>query len=280
MNEIANIDNRVKGQFPLSIATSLAFEGLFGIMQETENPKNPPLNTFKHVWINIRTLFRNIHGSVDKEIESQLLPGDYSNAIIEEMSIINGILNDKNPNIKIHYYVCTYQTLSRIYPFAVFKEVKTDKQKEYAALENSMLGILFKHFGNSDSNVHIFDTFIIAPVSHILLLTHYPFDLINVKGGDHVALLESHTGVVKLKPQWNTKLNTRDYIRLPFDRMTVQLFGDSGGLLKPYPRDFRDKLLKLASEKKWTSETTKDRILQSIRDLHDPIFEASIKRLY
>ena len=280
MNYIEVLDGRVKGQFPLSIATSLAFEGLFGIMDEKDNPKNPPLTLFKQLWVNIRTLFRNIHGSIDKEAEGNLLPKDYADVIIEEMNTINGIMRDKSPDIQVHYYVCTYQTLSSIYPFSSFKEVKTDNQKAYSVLENGMLSFLFKHFGTTDERVHICDTFIIPKEPKILLLTHYPFDLLNVKGGGMLGLLESHTGVVKLKPQWNTKLNTKDYNRLPFDKMTVQLFGDSGGLFKPYPLDFRKKILELATSKKWNSETTKDRILQGVSSLHDPVFEAGIKRLY
>lgn len=274
------LDNRVKGQFSLSIATSLAFEGLYGIMQETDNPKNPPIGLFKQIWVNIRTLFRNIHGSIDKDGERNLLPDDYANAVIEEMNIITGVVNERSPDIQVHFYVCTYQTLSSLYPFSSFKEVKTDIQKAYAAMENGMLSCLFKHFGTTDDHVHICDTFIIVRDPKILLLTHYPFDLLNVKGGGYIGLLESHTGVVKLKPQWNTKLNTKDYARLPFDKMTVQLFGDTGGLFKPYPLDFRKKILELAVTKKWNSETTKDRIIQGVSSLHDPVLEAGIKRLY
>lgn len=280
MNQADVIEGRVKGQLHLSIATSLALEGFFGIMVDTPNPVNPPRKTFKQVWINIRTLFRNIHGALDKESEKVLLPEDYSMAVIDEINTITGIFQQNDPDIKVHFYVCTYQNLSRIYPFSIFKEVKTDIQKQYAVMENGMLSLLFKHYGTTDEHVHICDTFLLVSTTHILLLTHYPFDLINVKGGSVVGLLESHTGVVKLKPQWNTKLKGENTQRLPFDRMTVQLFGDSGGLLKPYPLDIRRKLLELASTKKWNSETTHERIIHGVCSLHDPIFEASIKRLY
>ena len=275
-----NPDPRLTGQLSLSIATSLAFEGLFGIMQDKENPINPPLDMFNEVWVNIRTLFRNVHGCIDKEREKRLLPDDYSNIIIQEMNIITGLITDKHPMAKVHFYACSYQTLSRLYPFSVFKEVKTELQKAYAAMENEMLRLLFMHFGNSDEYVHIFDTYIMVNEKKVLLLTHYPLDLLNVKGSNLIGLLESHTGVVKLKPQWNTKLNTSEYLRLPFDRMTVQLFGDSGGLLKPYPSDIRKKVLEIAIKNKWNSQTTKDRIIHGVEAVRDPVLEAGIKRLY
>lgn len=66
MSNLLDIDARTKGQFPISIATSLALEGLFGILEDNKDP-NPPWPDYTDLIINVRTLFRNLLGSIEDE---------------------------------------------------------------------------------------------------------------------------------------------------------------------------------------------------------------------
>ena len=114
-----------------------------------------------------------------------------------------------------------------------------------------------------------------------MLLSNYPIDLINFKSALQLALVESHTGVIKKRQHWHTKLlNGRDLPHIPFDRMTIQMFGDTGNLFAPYPKAHREKLLALATQYQWTSLTTKARILQCAELARDHSFEAVVRAMY
>lgn len=280
MNTSEIMDSRIKGQFSISIATSLALEGLFGIMTEKQPVGNPVYTIFTEVWVNIRTLFRNIHGSLDKKVEGGLLSTDYYNVLLEEMNTLTGIIGQYMPACTVKFYANSYQSLSKLYPFAYFKEVKTDIQKEYASMENGAIEQLFKFYGKDNGILFAHDVTIRMNGGVCLLFTHYPLDLLSSTNYKGLSLLESHTGAVKHKLQWNTKLKGDNVQRIPFDRMTIQLFGDSGGLFTPYPVSTRKKLIELATASKWTNQTPKERVVSSVKSLREPIFENTITRLY
>ena len=275
------IENRAKGKFPVSIATSLALEGLFGIMEEKPELK-PQWKGYTHLAINVRTLFRNIVGAVEKERADDLSPKDYAEILIEEMQIIrNAVADYSDRAIHTIYYASTYKSLSGLYPFAYFKEVKTANQIHYAAMENSTIDNVFKELGDHNDFLVRYDVNITARVKKSLMITHYPFDLLCLKSAEEVVLLESHTGVVKKSFQWNTKLkNYKSLPPMPFDVMTVQMFGDSGDLFIPYPKKIRDKLIAIAEKNNWHSQTTRARIMQCIQLEKDPELLLIVRRLY
>ena len=69
-NPAFTLESREKGQLPISIASSLAIESALGIMESDEPgykpPASPPLLDYDAIWINLRTLFRNLHGSMNR----------------------------------------------------------------------------------------------------------------------------------------------------------------------------------------------------------------------
>lgn len=281
MNNLELMESRAKGQFPISIATSLALEGLFGIIPEKENP-NPPWPAYTDLLINLRTLIRNILGALSKEGQDKVLPTDLLTLVMDEVNLINNIVSQYSGSvIKVSYYVCNYNNVSGLYPFAFFKEVKTDRQKYYAAVENNAIDGIINAFKENQMPLAVSDVSILPKYDKVLLLSHYPLDLLSIRQATDIALLESHTGTVKLKHQWNTKLNDgKNLTNIPFDRMTIQVFGDSGGLFSPYPRDIRRRLLELAETYNWHSKTTRARILQSVQSSKDPNLITTIRRLY
>jgi len=281
-NSAVILEEREKGQFPLSIPTSLALEGVFGILEDKPNPKIPPIEEYGSIWFNLRTLFRNANGSIKKEDEVNLSPNDYANLIREEMSIIRGIVGQRtNHRVMVHFYVCTYKNLLGIYKHCQIREVRTEKQKHYFALENKTIELLVNLLKELGDSVHVFDTTLDGDKSKALIATHLPLDLLSNKNFSNIALLESHSGSVKTKALWHTKLhNGKDLIRIPFDIMTIQLFGDSGNMFAPYPQEFRKAILEIAEKNKWTSTTTKDRIKLTVKLARQPTLEATVMKLY
>lgn len=277
------LDARDKGQFPVSIGTSLGLEGLFGIFPERVITEGPvPYTDYAELWINFRTLFRNLWSCFKAADAAKLEADDIATALIEEMTLIRNAVSDRSAGtLQTQFYVCSYKSLSGLYKFAQFKDITTPVQTHYAEVENKAAAKVFEVLGTENEFLKACDTSVDLPHAKVVLMTNFPIDLINAKHANELALLESHTGVIKKKAKWNTKLNNGKALeRMPFDRMTVQLFGDSGHLFIPYPRDYRDFLVGLAEKHKWHSLTTKDRILQCVRLERNPTYEAKIRQLY
>lgn len=281
MSNLLDIDARTKGQFPISIATSLALEGLFGILEDNKDP-NPPWPDYTDLIINVRTLFRNLLGSIEDEHTSTNTGYHYAIAIIEEMTIIRNIVTQyTDGKIKTHFYACNYDTLTGLYPFSFFRESKTDKQKFYAKMENGTIDEVIKQLGKPNEYIRLFDSYIPLDVNKTLVITNYPVDLLNIQKASEIALVESHTGKLKRKAQWNTKLyNGSKLPPIPFDKMTIRVFGDSGNLFAPYPIEIRRKLLEIAGKYKWHSQTTRERILQTVKLSNDIVLYQTITKLY
>jgi hypothetical protein len=315
MNPSEILDARVKGQLPISVATSLAIEGLLGILEDKPaDPDNPlrryaqtavnayntarqflgihvddtpvdvikaPIKDYDELWINVRTLFRNIVGALSNEDAAKIEPDAYAMLAIEELNIIKAALLDHGFEVVVVGYVCSYASLSGNYPKAQMREIRTDKQLFYAALENQTVAAAFENLGRDNELLLPFDVSIRGNSRRTMLLSNYPIDLINFKSALQLALVESHTGVIKKRQHWHTKLlNGRDLPHIPFDRMTIQMFGDTGNLFAPYPKAHREKLLALATQYQWTSLTTKSRILQCAELARDPTFEAVVRAMY
>lgn len=285
MSDLGRLEQRQFGAFPMSIATSLAFEGLFGKHPDRPQDTTNYSDGFELMLVNIRTLFRNMTGSLPKEVDyGSFISDTYAEAMLDEMSIIDTVLQEQTGGrLKVQFYVCSYQSLTGLYPESRFKEATTQKQTHYAALENSTVQVIQRILKErqEEQKLQVCDVTIQSPHVRTLLLTHFPVDLLNTKGQIDLGLLESHTGVVKRRARWNTKLRDgKNLVRMPFDKMTVQIFGDTGGLFSPYPKDYRDKLIELGEKYKWNSTSTRDRILQCIALDRNPTYEAVFRKLY
>lgn len=88
-----NSSERTVGQFPLSIATSLAFEGAIGIHPDNPNT-GAKLSEFKEVWVNARTLFRNFYNAIGRVNFDMTDMSDVVSQYIEEMRTIEQIVAD------------------------------------------------------------------------------------------------------------------------------------------------------------------------------------------
>lgn len=271
---------RELGQLNISIGTSLALESVFGVL---ENPieGTPNIADFTHVWINLRTLFRNIHGALSGDKQNGLQGKDLAVTIFEEALVIRERIKEQtNGAVEVNFYYCMYKNLQVEFPKANLKELKTTKQQMFNELENEAMKSCIEFFKAVQQPVQEFDVRLKDLGERVLLFTHLPVDLVNVKGFSTITLLESHTGKTKTKPLWNSKLSTSmDVSRLPFDRMTLQLFGD-GKMFGPLNKQYREKIISIAEKHRWNPSVGKDRVMVCISVEREPIMLAEINSLY
>lgn len=274
--------SRTLGQFPISISTSLAFEGLVGIHEEHPHPKGRPLPYvgYDYMHINVRTLIRNCFTSMETSKAYICGPAEMAETIAEEMRIIDTILTEQIGGMFNHgFYFPTYVKLPQQFPDANLKGANTDKQKYYAKLEDDTLTKLLEHPIINDILSEKTDLKTAMGRGKGLLLTHYPIDILVAKHKRY-HLLESHTGRIRPQELMNNKLKSCKVKEMPFDMMTIQYFGDSGDMFSPQPIKFRGTLERIAMKYKWNTTTTQSRIEANIKMSNEPHLYDYVRRLY
>lgn len=263
---------REMGQFPISIATSLALEGAAGILEEA--PVSPaPIVSYspKEIWFNLRTLFRNLYGSVERSVRDNITAGPAYDTLLNELeAIVSAVGTISNHKAKPVLYYSTLNSMVREFPYAKLKEAKTDLQKQYAFIEREVCVAIVKELG--EETVRVFDVHLKGNHPTAFMVTHTPVDLLSDRFFQRLWLLESHTGAVKPKTQWSTKLTgSKGYEKIPFNRFTLQIFGDDSTYFYSQSIKYKRFLIDLAEKKHWHSNTTKSKILHDIERAREPI---------
>ena len=278
MDTQQSISTREMGAIPISIGTSLAIESVLGILPEHETD-NPQINHADCIWINIRTLYRNIMGAVDKDIKHLITEEDLILAIKNEMQTIEATVNyQTKARVSVVFYVCRFVSLQRRFPHALHRVPNTPLQKQAFDLEqHTVKGLIDEH---PPHDFRVFDLDFDAGNPRTFIITHYPIDLLNRYKFQQLTLLESHTGTLKPPARWSTKFyDGKTAFNIPFDRAMLQLFGD-GVLFSPMNIKIRRHIQELASKHKWSAVTTREYIVKSIKMERDPILEGFIMKLY
>lgn len=268
--------NRQVGQFPISIATSLAMEGAFGIYPERPEIKPAPITQYQELWINVRTLMRNLLGSLPTEIVDKFMPGFFPDVIAAELSLIESeVLRRTDGLVRTVAYVADHSDLARVIPGALTRTAKTPKQQFQESLEREGLRQVLEVVDARRSK-----TKIDGRQRSALMITHHPVDLLSRYNFRSLDLLESHTGVIKDPSQWYTKLTGgRELPPLPFINFTVSLFGDNNQLINAQPIKLRREILEIANRDRWTAITTPDKIRMGLKTINDPALRASAQVL-
>lgn len=255
--------NRETGQFPLSIGTSLALEGLLGI--HPGRPDQPSgYKTIRSVWINIRTLVRNLYQAMKAD---DLKRFSFENAVyvlLEEIRIIPEVARDRGQNYEFVFYYQDPKQVKVRFPNAAYKEAKTEKQLHSQSYEKVVMASLV--------SILLQDKFPLvevknAPQSHpkvTAIMTHLPVELLWKGSFDRLFLLESYTGRLKTYNAWFTKLNGVDADNpIPFTEFTLQVFGD-GTMFDSQPKKIRDEVRQLAELKHWTGSTNAQKVIGDV----------------
>lgn len=275
MNIHSLIAERAIGQFPISIATSLALESACGIHEDF--PVNrAPLLDYPSLWVNIRTLIRNFVGSLDRGVASSLDPVAIAETILEEMHHISSIVAEYSEGRSSPFwYFSDYHGMEQKYKHAVIRRDNTEKQKEYTAFIQVAVQALLDQAGDQ---IKLFKLKL-EPEQYptALILTNYAYDLVEYRQFSKLALLESHTGKIKERAQWYTKyLDGRELSMIPFREDFLQVFGDKEHF-RPMDIRLRKDLIEIATKYNWTAVTTKDKILYGINAMKNPYYKEILK---
>jgi hypothetical protein len=271
------------GQFPLSIPTSLALEGAIGIYPEKETHINV-LPDYDEMWINLRTLFRNLMGSMKSEEAAAVTPTPVAEALMSEIEHLESIVKERSANrIHLVFYVSNYKGLEQKYPRAYIRKDSTPKQLIRTEIQKKAIQHLLdllKEQGGHD--VRVFEQKLkTAKPTKALIITHYAYDLFVHPQFAQLELLESHTGAIKPKSQWYTKfVDGKTLPMIPFREDLIQIFGDAE-TFSPWPIKHRRQLIELAEKHHWTQLTTKSLIDYNLSLLHktDPYLADVVKSM-
>lgn len=262
------LSDRALGQYPVSIATSLAIEALAGIYED--RPEYPaPILKFGELWINLRTLYRNLMGALSKEGQAQVLPNDLAPALLDEMDMIVSIVREiSEDKTGVVFYYSNYVGMETKYPQAVLRRDNTERQKEYTILHNKTVELILKTHPERIQGFNLK----LKPKqrSNAVILTHMAYDLLSHREFKELTLVESHTGHIKKMPQWYTKYyNGKELSMMPFREDLLQVFGDAE-TFRPMDIRLRRDLIEIATHYRWTSVTTTEKIRYGVNALKNP----------
>lgn len=273
-------DREVGTQVPISIATALALESAFGISPDRpEHHAKPPILTVNALWLNVRTLIRNILSAIPSADQNKVFPDPLVDALTAEIQVIQAAVERyTHGGCKVVIYCQSYNSIERKYPHCFHRALKTDKQQFLRGLEDSVIKSLevvlqepmmrsdLKLAGNNDD---------------ALIVTHMPIDLLSRYNFTKLRLLESHTGKIKAYTSWNSKLSGgKDLTRMPFNHVTLQFFGD-GVHFSTFPAKEKKQIIELADARRWNPTTTLDKMKADIsgEPLH-PTFKGILLSMF
>jgi hypothetical protein len=274
----AILAQRAVGAYPLSIASSLTMESLAGVHPDLPPPPHPPIQDYQVVWVNLRTLFRNLYQSNEKGQQEFLTHHGLAEALFSEMEVLTEAIRDLQSTVKVYFYVNNYPDLVRRYPHALFRTDNTDLQKHYAAITVMTLeSVMSQAKKVMKTPPFFFRGDMQAPqLLKSVIITNYAWDLTSVKQLGDTDLIESHTGRIKPPSQWYTKYyQGKEYPMIPFRRGLLPIFGDDT-LFKPFPKSSRDAVMALAVKYDWSNVTSTDRLRFSLDQLEDKYLKSII----
>lgn len=242
---------------PISVPTAIPLEEL-----TTAGVSYPEYE----VWINVRTLIRNLLNTLDTEAKMMLDSQSVGAAVVEEMNTLEPWLSMIDTPYRVNFYFTTRRSLTSIFPQALFKIPKTPKQR----LEHDLTEDALEYIIKARQDVTLFDVALEGKGKSVLLVSHQPIDLLSRYNFDDLLLLESHTGKVKGPAYWSSKLQGKGSENLPFNPLTLQIFGD-GDTFVGFPRKMKNEIINLAQARGWTPITTKSKIESDFQHLNDAI---------
>lgn len=271
-----------KGIYPVAMATSLSFERLTnqGVLAETSpmtTEEKQALDECNHILFNLRTLYRSIYSAVDTTMYEPS-PEELAELLANEIDNIILLFNNTlELNLKPVFYHMTYDSLATYLPYCRVRKLGTELQirrqqqelETYKKLPQTAIDLIdeydceFKH-----------------DYGKCLMFTHMPVDLLQRKRFSELYLLESNTGRIKSREKWSAKLvNKKEQAAfLPFNAMTVTIFGDGNKLIKAYGPASKAEVLNIAQRNNWNPITGRDRVIDTLDRERDVPFADLLKK--
>lgn len=258
------LKNRELGEVPISFGSSIPIQCLMGNVAETSNiAKQTKPDEYK---ISIRTLFRNMWSCIDKDGKYFISAELYADALVDEiLEIKKNLRMSSYKDVKLEFYYPNYNYLKREFKHANFKELKTENDKKYLELEEKACKSIIENLDKINSELDEIDKIEIVEcdgsiksnANTIWITTHNVVDLLALPLTRTIRLFDSHTGKLRGHNAWTDKLTGSHKLeRIPFNKMTIQVFGDRGRMFSPMKFSYKKFLLKLAEEKRWNKNTS------------------------
>ncbi len=277
----AILNDRTTSSFGLSIGTALAIESIFGtdnnVYDKTREVIPIHINDYKYYYINIYTMLRNIYTAVPSKELGILLDNTghkkiILNVLYQEIEILNNLFN--NMKCEIVYFLPDYSKVTKRVFLRSNRKISRKEQIYINSL--SLVSEISKEL--EDMNVHMLeDTYKLdADTNKILITTHIAPDLLNTSYVKHLYLLESHTGKLKTKLEFNSKYpksKVIDTTRLPFNEILLRLLGDNFILDDPIV-NFKREIEAIANDRNWNPTTTETKVIANLKsnvDIRDQI---------
>ena len=251
--------------FPVAIGTGLALESMFDPVidpydPDREIPNKIELKDYKyHIW-NIYTIIRNLLHSVDEKDKISLITDkNFTKELNQE---IDTLVNLYNKDLTVVIFIPDYDK--------VMDSFNKHKVSEFTKPMVELLAVrdYLKNYTPDGLINTITGGFNIPRMEgNILLTTHLTVDLLNQH--NKITLLESNTGKVKSKYEWYTKyhpIGKRDLDTIPMVEEVLYILGDHNMVI-PAPLTTRLELYQVAIDRRWTSKTTREKIVADLRSV-------------
>lgn len=252
---------RELGAYPISVGTSLALEAC----------KTDPRLHYSHLYVNVWTLFRNLYTALTAVDAESIGRKDWAEALTEEIVLFDRIAKEILSGISVSFYAPDYSKTNSLIPKAKLRPHTTAKQQHYKVVSEEVIGALrmfLPRLAMEQLTVGYTNSASPPPIkSKSLVLSHYALDLLSCPWD--ARLIESHTGKIKDRSLWSSKLaGSANYENMPFNKLTLTVFGDNT-LIAPQPQVARRVLYAVSVEGKWTSVTTYDYVKHSVLQMRD-----------
>lgn len=240
---------RATSSFPVSVGTGLSLEALFTpISPQVDETRIieplPDLSVYSLYAFNITTLIRNLLNSFKFEDIAGVRNSLIYEIVEAEIFFLSSFFASND--VPITFYVNSYKYFTDTYKDKLRKPT-TDHQHRISDIINYC-----SDQAKKIENVHKFSKDISFGKEHsVLVFTHVPADLLSYNNFTTLDLLESHTGIIKTRKNWNTKyypIPNKDMSFLPFMEYLLSVFGDKV-MFKPAPMKERMELYKTMQKK-------------------------------
>ena len=238
-----NITRILGGKYPLSVGTALVLE-----CDSFDMRKWPNL-----LYVNLRTLYRNYVASIPVEQRGLLKPAPFIQDYLNEVAEFERIIKELSHNrIKVFFYYPEYKDLTTVLPYTDFKEYNPDNFDE---VEVNLWKHVKQHGLMTPFNYEIVTQGLPPANEAVLLLSSFVVDLLSASQFPILFLLESYTGKIKRRQEWYTKINAgklrKQEVTVPFNKFTIQIFGDKSGALKGSDKELRKVVREMAIKDHW-----------------------------
>jgi hypothetical protein len=263
------MEQRTIGMLPISVGTSLAFESLIAT----------PIHKIDNLMINVDTIFRNAYQAYDTQVRKSLTADQLYQDVIQDLGgifeTLGKIGTNKSPNMVAYY--CSYAGLEKRFKLAKIWKPETPIQLHYAKLQDEVLKRLLSQLRG---HIRLCDHTMPNGLRNTFVLTHHIVDLVVPKGYGEITLIESHTAALKEKGTWHTKLTGGSkFERIPFNPLTLQVFGDNSTNFKANDFKYKSAILMLAEQYKWTSMTVVERVQLGIASVQDESLRENLSQM-